>query len=519
MTWPPVSCTMGPTMPTFETPLDRIIRGLRWLWRKLTGADAPKTLYKHFIAYFGHDLLRLQTHEKQFPGYDIASLHRALTSLFDECCTERHDVGSCHAWTTRNLLDSFKNIHGRWMKPGQPTDQRVAVDVEEEISVVTSSLYFAELKPDAGMHRTRKTAALRPEEQPGPAGTLPEKMAVLLTVHGAADYWDGMETNHVPVQRVSVSVACSTRDAADRFFSEVEQRRRRLSIYRGKVIDPALHGGVIHAIGFRAIKQVREGDLVLPDAVKRLIERSVVGFCSHGPLLERLGIELKRGVLLHGAPGTGKTSISLYLAGLLPHFTVCFVSGERLLYPREICQMARYLQPAMIVFEDIDLIAQQRDANGLATVLGELMNQIDGCEPTDQVLFVMNTNSLDRLEGAVRNRPGRVDQIVEIPLPDRDARRQLLDAFSRNVRVGANLDEVVDATRDMSPAMLKEIVKRAVVMAVERDGAGEVTVEQGDLMLAAAQVQAMREPLVPGSMGFRTVLAESEPNHDRVRAT
>src|SRR5205823_5565827 len=152
---------------------------------------------------------------------------------------------------------------------------------------------------------------------------------------------------------------------ADRFFAEVEERRRRSSIYRGKVIDPALHGGFIHAIGFRAIKQVREQDLVLPDAVKRLIDRAVVGFCSHGPLLERLGIELKRGILLHGLPGTGKTSISLYLAGLLPHFTVCFVSGERLLYPREICQMARYLQPSMIVFEDIDLVAQQRDANGL----------------------------------------------------------------------------------------------------------------------------------------------------------
>ena len=51
--------------------------------------------------------------------------------------------------------------------------------------------------------------------------------------------------------------------------------------------------------------------------------------------------------------------------------------------------MARYLQPSMVVFEDIDLIAQERDANGLATVLGELMNQIDDCDPTDQVLFVI----------------------------------------------------------------------------------------------------------------------------------
>ena len=493
---------------TTETPLRRV---LRWLWRKLTRADAPRTLHRWFVDFFRCDLDRLQTHEKQFPGYDIASLHRALSSLLDECCTQRHDIGSCHAWTMRSLLDSFKGFAGRLMKPGQPTYQRVAVDVEEEISVVTSGLYFGELKPQAGTRRARKTAALRAESPTTAEPARPEKMAVLLTVHGPADYWDGMETNHVPLQRVSVSVACGTRDAADRFFAELEDRRKRLSIYRGKVIDPALHGGLIHAIGFRAIKQVREHDLVLPDAVKRLIDRSVVGFCSHGLLLERLGIELKRGILLHGSPGTGKTSISLYLAGLLPHFTVCFVSGDRLLYPREICQMARYLQPAMIVFEDIDLIAQQRDANGLATVLGELMNQIDGCEPTDQVLFVMNTNSLERLESAVRNRPGRVDQIVEVPLPDRDARRQLLQAFGRNVRLPTDLDRVVDATRDASPAMLKEIVKRAVVMAVDRAGGeGEVAVEEGDLLLAVAQVQALREPLVVGAMGFRPGLPDGQ---------
>src|SRR6185437_2301740 len=171
----------------------------------------------------------------------------------------------------------------------------------------------------------------------------------------------------------------------------------------------------VHTIGFRALHRVRAEDLVLPEQVKALIHGSIVGFYNHRDVLQELGIEMKRGILFHGPPGTGKTSISLYLAGLLPNFTVCFVSGERLLYPREVCRMARYLQPAMVVFEDIDLVAQDRDANGLATVLGELMNQIDGCEPTDRVLFLMNTNSLDRLEAAVRNRPGRVDQIIEIP--------------------------------------------------------------------------------------------------------
>ena len=217
-------------------------------------------------------------------------------------------------------------------------------------------------------------------------------------------------------------------------------------------------------------------------------------------------MEMKRGILFHGPPGTGKTSISLYLAGHLPHFTVCFVSGQRLMYPRELCRMARYLQPSMLVFEDIDLIAQERDVNGLATVLGELMNQIDGCEPDEQVLFVMNTNSLDRLEQAVRNRPGRVDQIVHVPLPDAAARQQLFRYFARNLRLTDQvIDRAVAATDGATPALLKEVVKRAAVNAVERAGegqpggngqgsaSGQLEVTEGDLMLAIQQVQIMRD--------------------------
>src|SRR5262249_6740328 len=157
------------------------------------------------------------------------------------------------------------------------------------------------------------------------------------------------------------------------------------NIYRGKVIDPQFVGHEIHSIGFRAIKRLHESDLILADSVKQLVRGAILNFYTHLSTLQRLGVDLKRGILFHSPPGTGKTSISLYLAGLLPEFTVCFVSGQQLLYPRELCRMARYLQPTMIVFEDIDLIAEHRDSNGLATVLGELMNQIDGCDPDDQV--------------------------------------------------------------------------------------------------------------------------------------
>jgi energy-coupling factor transporter ATP-binding protein EcfA2 len=479
-----------------------------WLRRAFAGDVSRLPVYKQVRDFFGADFSSLETHHKHFPGFDVASLNQALDSFLAECCDSSRKVGSLCLGDLRLFFDNCRaNPYYRGLKPVPPVYERVPIDVDEEASTVVNGLALAVLKSDSshGDGPGRNGVPTPPVTKGTPA---PERLAVLLAMTpGGPDAWEDMDGARAPRQQVAVSVACRNRAVADRFFRELEARRQRLSVYRGKVIDPVLHGGAVHAIQFRALKRVQEEDLVLPDDVRRLLHGAVIGFYAHEGLLRELGIELKRGVLLHGPPGTGKTSIALYLAGLLPRFTVCFVSGERLLYPREVCRLARYLQPAMVVFEDIDLVATARDANGLATVLGELMNQIDGCEPTDQVLFLMTTNSLERLEGAVRNRPGRVDQIVEVPLPGAEDRRRLIAHFARAVTLepGA-LDRAMETTAGMTPAMLKEVVKRAAVSAVERNGShgSGLTIRESELLLAARQVQALREPIaVPGRLGFR----------------
>jgi hypothetical protein len=471
----------------------KLLSALRWLLWKLRGSPA-QTLLQKLQGFVGPDALLLQTHDKYYPGYDLASVNLALNSFLEDCCDRQERTGVYGMMSMRHLFDTLQ--YNPRLMPAAPTYQRVPVDVGQEVSFVTNGLTLCALRGGAA----------GPPRKGCPA---PGRLAVLLaTVVARQGYWDGMETRNVQTQQVVLSIACASRQVADRFFGELEARRQRLSVYRGKVIDPVVGAGGVHTIGFRTLHKVEADDLVLPEAVRRLIHGSILGFYEHRDTLRALGIDLKRGILFHGPPGTGKTSISLYLARLLPKFTVCFVSGERLLYPRELCRMARYLQPAMIVFEDIDLVAQERNANGLATVLGELMNQIDGCEPTDQVLFLMNTNSLERLEHAVKNRPGRVDQIIEIPLPDRQDRARLLNYFLRSVRCAGPLEKVLDATEGTTPAMLKEIVKRAVVGAIAHNGdrqpGGPVTLTETDLLLATEQVRALRDPeVVPGTLGFR----------------
>ena len=475
-------------LPFIVIGIAAIVIGIAVVIVHLRELVVPRAVYTRLKRFFGAKALAsLQTHEKSFPGYDLASVNLALNQWFEQCCSRTIQIGAYGY--TRNLsdtLNSFAQAYQRKVKSSPPSHERLPVAEDRDESFISNCIWACELAPSES-------------EQ------APEKLALMLGASTMqADYEEDMDARTSPASSVTVSVACRSREVADRVFSEIDSRRKKLSIYRGKVIDPVVGPGGIRTIGFKKIHPVQERDLILTDHVKQVIHNSIIGFYRHQDTLRKVGVEMKRGILFHSPPGTGKTSISLYLANLLPNFTVCFVSGRRLLYPRELCSMARYLQPTMLVFEDIDLIAAERDMNGLATVLGELMNQIDGCEPNDQVLFIMNTNSMDRIESAVRNRPGRVDQIIHLALPDQPARLELLRHFTRNLTVDqSELQKAAAGTDGATPATLKEVVKRAAVNSLDHDGAKPpdigIRITASDLLLAYEQIQFMRPARAPAA--------------------
>lgn len=449
----------------------------------------PRRIRHRMRRYFGRSMARLRGHDKAYPGYDLASISLATLAVLEQNLQDLQPVGSITSLTT--MAGLLAQLPNGGPIPGPPVYAHVPVGIDQDDSLVANCIYFGRLRPGklgAGQERQR------------------DRVAVFLfsARTGAPNLQANMADRAGPIRSITISIACERKETAHLFFKELEEARQRLSIYRGKVIDAAVGPGGISSIAFARIQQVRDSDLVLPQEVRSLIDGAIVRFYTNQDVLREMGVEMKRGILFHSPPGTGKTSVCLYLAGLLPNFTVCFISGKRLLFPREVCAMARYLQPTMLVFEDIDLIAQERDSNGLATVLGELMNQIDGCEPNDQVLFIMNTNSMDRLEAAVRNRPGRVDQIVHIPLPTLSERAMLIRTFAKSIAVSAEaVDALAAASDGVTPALLKEVVKRAAVMAVsrQRQAPGEpgvrsagsaIELRKSDLLLALEQVLSMR---------------------------
>jgi ATP-dependent 26S proteasome regulatory subunit len=193
--------------------------------------------------------------------------------------------------------------------------------------------------------------------------------------------------------------------------------------------------------------------------------------------MREAGQHVRRGLLLHGPPGTGKTLSSNYLISQLEGRTVIILTGAALGLVGAASEIARDLQPAMVILEDVDLVAQERTMMGATSLLFQLLNEMDGIGVDADVIFLMTTNRADLLEPALAARPGRVDQAVEFPLPDAQARGQLIDLFCAGV--GARLEDrgaIVEATDGVSPAFLRELVRKATLLAAS-SGSAEVTDE------------------------------------------
>jgi ATPase family associated with various cellular activities (AAA) len=267
-----------------------------------------------------------------------------------------------------------------------------------------------------------------------------------------------------------VEVIAREQEDAERFLSDLRGLMREKNVYRGKVL--ALSGGDVMrrqgvSVEFPQVDPVEREAIVLPEGVLDVIELHTIEFGRHSETLRRGGRHLRRGLLLHGPPGTGKTLSAEYLISRLEGRTVIILTGAALGLVSEACAMARDLQPAMIVLEDIDLVAQERTMdNSPTSLLFQLLNEMDGIGEDADVIFLMTTNRADLLEPALAARPGRVDQAVELPVPDEQARARLIALFGKGLDLHLE-DEgaVVAATEGVSPAFLRELVRKAALQA------------------------------------------------------
>ena len=122
-------------------------------------------------------------------------------------------------------------------------------------------------------------------------------------------------------------------------------------------------------------------------------------------------------MLLYGPPGTGKTFACRYLCGKLSGTTRIIVTGTALLQVTQIYNLARMIQPSLVILEDVDLVFASRQVNLYSSVLGELLDQMDGLRPYEDISFILTTNAIDRMEAAIKDRPGRISQCIFFGAP------------------------------------------------------------------------------------------------------
>ena len=201
---------------------------------------------------------------------------------------------------------------------------------------------------------------------------------------------------------------------------------------------------------------------------------------KHPELFRRLGIDPPKGVLLHGPPGTGKTMIAKAVATETnAHFTsingpeiISKYYGESEKQLREIFDEAANNAPAIVFVDEIDSICPKReDVSGEVErrVVAQMLTLMDGMQGRDNVIVIGATNRRDAMDPALR-RPGRFDREIEIGVPDRDGRKEILDVHTRQMPIADDFDVdwVLENSYGIVGADLAALVRESAMKAIRR---------------------------------------------------
>jgi len=203
--------------------------------------------------------------------------------------------------------------------------------------------------------------------------------------------------------QLGIEVMAADRTAAEAVLAAIRGVMRKRNIYRGHVISLRNDDSRQLQVDFHRLPKIGREDIILPEGLLDRVERLTVKFSEHRDRLAAAGRHLKRGLLLYGPPGTGKTLTAMHLAGRMSERTTILLTGGGLGLIEQSCAMARALQPATLILEDVDLVAEERTAQQKAcnVVLFELLNQMDGLADDADLLFLLTTNRPEMLEAAL----------------------------------------------------------------------------------------------------------------------
>lgn len=301
--------------------------------------------------------------------------------------------------------------------------------------------------------------------------------------------------------RPNGTVIAGTVKRADRArLVEIANRARALltqdSVYKGKAIrlmvddsgDLQLHTQP----EFLQLSGVRESDMIHTRTTEMLIQTNLMAPLKHTAACRANKVPLKRGILLEGKYGTGKSLTARVTAKVATDHGWTFIMLNRSQGLKQAIEFARAYQPCVIFAEDIDRAADRENED-----VNDLVNLLDGLITKNmEMMVVLTTNFIDKIDRSLL-RPGRFDAVISIDAPDAETSAKIVRAYAGPLLAAdADLTEVGETTAGMIPASIREVVERAKLGMLTE---GRDNIVPNDLLASALGMQrhmALLNPVV-----------------------
>jgi len=242
------------------------------------------------------------------------------------------------------------------------------------------------------------------------------------------------------------------------------------------------------------------------DLIKEVVELPLL----HPDLFQTIGITPPKGILLHGPPGTGKTLLGKAVANATNSVFIHIVAselvqkfiGEGAKLVKEIFALAREKAPSIVFIDELDALAAKRIDVGTSgerevqRTFMQLLSELDGFHSLDNVKVIGCTNRIDILDPAIL-RPGRLDRLIEVPLPRDEAVRHIFDIHSKNMPLkNVEKEELCSLMQGMSGAEIQSVITEAGYEAIRN----KHTVVSHDHFLSALKKD--RQPTSPHKQAY-----------------
>ncbi len=506
--WGIVDRVDTPSLPPPDTEdLRGLARSLRLLLeigvRTLSEDSGPSELALRVTGHLGCDLSAVLSVAERFPIWEHVNIQRGI----DAYLTAQHNDAD---WFSAPGAGQRPHENMLALLSGSEQFGGFRVMGRRRIGVagIASGTSIASGTGNAGIGAASYgTVAIGPEENTEVVtfglvtATAPDGSPVVIGVRDESQFGS---------PQCSLEILAAERSAAAATRAEIERLMRVHDAFRGQVLsfsESEHHGNEL--VSFLPRPAVTDQDVVLPDGVLETIEQHIIGIADWSADLLSAGQHLKRGLLLHGPPGTGKTHTVRYLTARLADSTVILLTGRSIRFIDQAAALARRLQPSMVVLEDVDLVATDRDFTPDGNpLLFSLLDAMDGVGADADVTFMLTTNRADILETALADRPGRVDLAVEIPRPDDGCRKRLLRVYVRDLTLDADLDPVVAGTEGVTASFVKEMIRRTVLASL-RAGERPPVLRDAHFAEVLAEMNSERQALTRSLLGVG--LGDGEP--------